>query len=175
MAIYQSAAYMGDANFRTLGDQPAEITATIEIPANTRLTTADKLLFLHIGEAHSIDEVVVRFEALDNAQTPTLTLNVGYETVIAADDPDAFLAASTLGRAGGQAQVENGGNPAFAVGALAPINEILDLVAIPAANAASAAGTGTLGTGISAKSVTLTAKISRKTSGLQGTPYRYGA
>jgi hypothetical protein len=175
MAIFQSAAYMGGAIFRTLGDQPAEITTTIEVPANYRLLTTDKLLAFRVGEGHSIDEVIVRSEALDNAQTPTLTLNVGYEAAVAADDPDAFAAAATFPRAGGQSQVENGGTPAFAVGALAPINEVLDIVAIPAANAAAAAGTGTLGTGVTAKTLTVTAKISRKVNAPSGTPYTYGS
>lgn len=176
MAIYQSAAYMGGAVFRTLGDQPAEITASVEIPAGVRLLTTDKLYFFRVGEGHAINEVQIRFEALDNAQTPTLTMDVGYEAAVAADDRDAFLVASTLGRAGGAAQVENGGNNPFPVGQLAPFNEVLDITAIPLAATAAAAGTGQLGTGTAPRRVTITAKLSRSISGLQvNPPYSYGA
>lgn len=176
MAIYQSAAYMGGAVFRTLSDQPVEITASVEIPANTRLLTTDKLYFFRIGENHAINEVQIRFEALDNAQTPTLTMDVGYEAVVAADDRDAFLVASTLARAGGAAQVENGGNNPFPVGQLAPFNEVLDITAIPLAATAVAAGSGSLGTGSAPRRATITAKLSRSVNGLTFLPpYAYGA
>ncbi len=124
-----------------------------------------------------MDEVVVRFGGLDLAQTPTLTMDVGYEAAVAADDPNAFVAASTVARAGGQVQVENGGDDPFAVGALAPIAEVIDVVAIPAASAAAAAGSGSLGPGASNGFLTVTAKISRRITAPDPTvtPYDYGA
>lgn len=173
MATFYSPAYLGGNKFRTIGDQPAEITATVEIPAGYSLQTTDKLYFFKIGEDHSIDEVTVRFGALDNAQTATLTMDVGYEAAVATDDPNAFVAASTSARAGGQVRVENGGDDPFAVGALAPIAEVLDIVAVPAASAASSAGSGSLGPGATNGYVTVTAKINRRVNAFDPlvTPY----
>ena len=177
MATFQSSAYLNANIFRTVGDQPAEITATVEIPAGKRLLTTDKLYLFKVGADHSVDEVVVRFGGLDLAQTPTLTMDVGYEAAVAVDDPNAFVAASTLARTGGQVQVENGGDDPFAVGALAPISETIDIVAIPAASAAAAAGSGSLGPGATNGYLTVTAKISRRINAIDPsvTPYDYGA
>lgn len=177
MATYKSSAYLNANIFRTVGDQPAEVTATVEIPAGKRLLTTDKLYLFKLGADHSVDEVVVRFGGLDLAQTPTLTMDVGYEAAVATDDPNAFVAASTLARAGGQIQVENGGDDPFAVGALAPIAETIDIVAIPAASAAAAAGSGSLGPGAENGFITVTAKISRRVNAIDPsvTPYDYGA
>lgn len=174
---FKSPAYLGGNRFRTVGDQPAEITATVEIPAGYALQTADKLYFFKIGEGHSIDHITVRFGALDNAQTATLTMDVGYEAAVATDDDNAFVSASTLGRLGGQVQVENGGDDPYAVGALAPIDEVLDIFASPAASAAAAAGSGSLGPGAVNGYVTCTALISRRVNALDPTvtPYDYGA
>jgi hypothetical protein len=162
MAIFNSNAYNGGAIFRVLGDQPAEITATIEVPAGYRLLTTDVLNAFRIGADHSIDEITARFSALDRAQAPALTLNVGYLVEAGTDDNDAFIAASTVGRAGGQVHVENGGDDPFAVGALAPLNEVADVVVIPAAAANATAGTGQVGTGDAPGFITITAKISRR-------------
>lgn len=177
MAIFKSSAYLNGNIFRTVGDQPAEITATVEIPAGYALQTADKLYAFKVGADHSVEEVVVRFGGLDLAQTPTLTMDVGYEAAVATDDPNAFIAASTVARAGGQVQVENGGDDPFAVGALAPISETIDIVAAPAASAAAAAGSGSLGPGSSNGFVTITAKLSRRVNAIDPsvTPYDYGA
>lgn len=177
MATFKSNAYLNPNVFRTLGDQPAEISATIEIPAGYALQTADKLYAFKVGANHSVDEVVVRFGGLDLAQTPTLTLDVGYEAAVAADDPNAFIAASTVARAGGQVGVENGGDDPFAVGALAPLTEEIDILVSPAASAAAAAGSGSLGPGASNGFVTVTAKISRRITAPDPsvTPYDYGA
>lgn len=176
MAIFKSRAYLGGNVFRTLADQPAEISATIEIPAGYRLLTTDKLFAFKIGAGHAIADVRVRFGGLDLAQTPTLTANVGYEAAIAVDDPDAFVAASTLARLGGTAVVENGGSPAFAVGLLAPLTEEIDILVTPAASAAAAAGSGSLGPGASIGFVTVTAKISRRITAPDPSvaPYDYG-
>lgn len=177
MAIFKSAAYLNANIFRTVSDQPAEISATIEIPAGYALQTADKLYAFKVGAGHSVDEVTVRFGALDLAQTPTLTMDVGYEAAVATDDPNAFVAASTAARAGGQVSVENGGDDPFAVGALAPLDEVIDVVAIPAASASSTAGSGSVGPSATSNYVTVTAKISRRINALDPsvTPYDYGA
>jgi hypothetical protein len=164
MANFYSHAYLGGNIFRTVGEQDADIAATVQIPAGYALTTSDKLYFYRVGANHSIDEVKARFDALDNAQTPTLTVDVGYEVDVGTDDPNAFIAASTLGRAGGQIQVENGGDDPFAVGALAPLTEVAHIIAVPAAGAATAAGTGDLGPGDVAGALTVTVKLSRKTA-----------
>jgi hypothetical protein len=162
MATFNSNAYNGGAIFRVLGDQPAEITATIEVPEGHRLLTTDVLNAFRIGADHSIDEITARFSALDRAQAPTLTLDVGYLVAVGTDDQNAFIAASTVGRAGGQVRVENGGDDPFAVGALAPLNEVADIVVIPAAAAHTVAGSGQIGTGDAPGFVTITAKISRR-------------
>ena len=177
MATYQSSAYLNANIFRTVGDQPAEITATVEIPAGKRLLTTDKLYLFKVGADHTVQEVVVTFDGLDLAQTPTLTMDVGYEAAVATDDPNAFVAASTLARAGGTIQVENGGDDPFALGALAALGETIDIVAIPAASAAAAAGSGSLGPGSTNGFVTVTAKISRRINAIDPsvTPYDYGA
>jgi hypothetical protein len=164
MANFYSHAYLGGNIFRTVGEQDADIAATVQIPAGYSLTTSDKLYFFRVGANHSIDNVKVRFDALDRAQTPTLTVDVGYEVDLGTDDPNAFVAASTLGRAGGQIQVENGGDDPFAVGALAPLTEVAHVIAVPAANAATAAGSGAVGPAEDAQGITVTAKLSRKTA-----------
>ena len=176
MANFYSHAYLGGNIFRTVGEQDADIAATIELPAGYVLQTTDKLYFFRVGANHSIDHIKVRTEALDNAQTPTLTLDVGYEVDVGTDDDNAFVAASTLARAGGQVQVENGGDDPFAVGALAPLDETAHIFASAAAAAAAAAGSGSLGTGATNKAITCTAKLSRKTSVLDPdvTPYHAG-
>lgn len=176
MATFYSNAYVGGNVFRVVGDQPAEITATVEVPAGYALQTADKLYFFKLGANHSVDEVVVRFGALDNAQTATLTMDVGYEAAVATDDPNAFVSASTLGRLGGQIQVENGGDDPFAVGALAPIAETIEVLAVPAASAAAAAGSGSLGPGAVNGYVTVTAKIAKRVTAPDplNPPYDYG-
>jgi hypothetical protein len=172
---FKSPAYLGGNKFRTTGDQPIEISATVEIPAGHVLQTADKLYFFKIGENHTIHEVVVTFGALDNAQTATLTMDVGYEAPVATDDDNAFISAATGARLGTTVQVENGGDDPFAVGVLAAINEVLDIFASPAASAASAAGTGSLGPGATNGFVTCTAKISRRINALDPDvpPYTY--
>jgi hypothetical protein len=176
MATFQSNAYLGGYIHRTIGDQPLEVTATVEIPAGYTLQTADKLYFFKVGANHSVDNVKVRFGALDNAQTATLTVDVGYEAAVATDDPNAFVAASTLGRLGGQVQVENGGDDPFAVGALAPIAENIDIMAQPAASAAAAAGSGALGPGAVNGFITVTANVTRRITAPDPsfTPYDYG-
>lgn len=177
MATYQSYAYQNGNIFRTVGDQPAQITATIDVPAGTALQTADKLYAFRIGADHRVTEVVAEFTALDNAQTPTLTMDVGYEAAVAADDDNAFISASTGARAGTIVQVENGGDDPFAVGVLAPIAETIDVFASPAASAAAAAGSGSLGPGATAGKVTITATISRVINAPDSTyaSYSYGA
>jgi hypothetical protein len=177
MANFYSHAYLGGNIFRTVGEQDADIAATVEIPAGYVLQTTDKMYFFRIGANHSIDHIKVRVGALDSAQTPTLTLDVGYEVDVGTDDDNAFVSASTLARAGGQIQVENGGDDPFAVGALAPLTETAHIFASAAAAAASAAGTGALGSGTENGVITCTAKISRETAVLDPdvTPYDYGA
>jgi hypothetical protein len=176
MASFYSHAYLGGNIFRTVGEQDFDLAASVELPAGYVLQTTDKLYIARIGANHSVDHVKARFEALDNAQTPTLTLHVGYEVDVGTDDPDAFVASSTLGRAGGQVQVENGGDDPFAVGALAPLTEVMHIFVSPAIAAAAAAGSGSLGTGATAKTVTVTVKGSRETSVLDPsvTPYHAG-
>jgi hypothetical protein len=176
MATFQSNAYLGGYILRTIGDQPLDVTATVEIPAGYALQTADKLYFFKVGANHSVDQVQVRFGALDNAQTATLTVDVGYEAAVASDDPNAFVSASTLGRLGGQVQVENGGDDPFAVGALPPLTENIDIMAQPAASAAAAAGSGSLGPGASNGFVTVTARVTRRITAPDPlvTPYDYG-
>jgi hypothetical protein len=164
MANFYSHAYLGGNIFRTTGEQDIDIAATVQIPAGYVLQTADKLYAFRIGADHSIDNIKVRTGALDSAQTPTLTLDVGYEVDIGTDDDNAFVSAGTFARAGGQVQVENGGDDPFAVGALAPLDEVAHIFASAAASAASAAGSGALGSGEDAGFVTITARISRKTA-----------
>lgn len=177
MATYQSSAYMGGYIHRTIADQPLEVTASVNVPDGVALQAGDKLYLFRVGADHSVDEIVARFGALDRAQTATLTMDIGYEAAVAADDPNAFVSASTLPRAGGQIQVENGGDDPFAVGALAPIAETIDIVATVVASASSTAGTGAVGPAEDEGYVTVTAKCSRRINGPDPlvTPYTYGA
>jgi hypothetical protein len=176
MATYQSDAYMRGYIHRTIADQPLPVTASVNVPDGVALQAGDKLYLFRVGADHSIDEVIARFGALDRAQTATLTMNVGYEAAVAADDPDAFIAASTLPRAGGQVQVENGGDDPFAVGALAPIAETIDIVATVVASASSTAGSGAVGPAEDLGFITVTASVSRRVNAPDPlvTPYSYG-
>ena len=174
MATFYSNAYLGGNEFRVVGDQPIEISASVEVPAGYALQTADKLYLFKVGADHSIDEITMRVADLDRAQTPTLTLNVGYEAAVTTDDPNAFIAASTLGQTGGQVHVENGGDDPFAVGALAPISETLDIMAQANASASSTAGSGAVGPAAGANFLTVTAKLTRRINAPDPlvTPYR---
>lgn len=176
MATFYSHAYLNGNIFRTVGEQDFDLAASVELPAGYVLQTTDKLYIARVGANHSVDNVKLRVEDLDNAQTPTLTLDVGYEVDVGTDDPNAFIAASTLGQTGGQVQVENGGDDPFAVGALAPLTEVMHIYVSPAVAAAAAAGSGSLGTGATAKTVTVTIKGSRETALLDPdvTPYHAG-
>ena len=149
---FYSSAYTGGVPFRALGDQPTEITATAAIPAAYVLQTADKIYMMKIGANMQVLEVTMRSEDIDTDATPAVTLHCGYEAVTASDDPDAFVAASTIGQAGGSIRVENGGDDAFAVGGLAPIAETIDVL-VTAGTAADANSATT------AKKITVTMKI----------------
>jgi hypothetical protein len=173
MATFESTAYANGYIHRVVADQSLPVTATVQIPAGYALQTADKLYAFRVGADHSVDNIKVRFGGLDLAQTPTLTMDVGYEAAVATDDPNAFIAASTVARAGGQVQVENGGDDPFAVGALAPIAETIQVFAQPAASAAAAAGSGSLGPGASAGFVTISAVVSRRVNAPLSTDAHY--
>ncbi len=174
---FYSDTYVKGIPFRVVADQPTEITATVAIPAGYALQTADRLYLFKVGADHSIDEIVVRTTALDLAQTPTLTLDVGYEAAVATDDLNAFIAAATTARAGGQIQVENGGDDPFAAGLVNPFAENLDILASAAASASSTAGSGSVGPATGGGFITVTAKLSRRQNVAEaGTrAYDYGA
>lgn len=177
MATYQSPAYMNGYIHRTIADQELPVTASVNIPDGVALQAGDKLYLYRIGADHSVNEVTVRFGALDRAQTPTLTVDVGYEAAVAADDPNAFVSASTVARAGGQVRVENGGDDPFAVGALAPIAETIDIVATVVASASSTAGSGAVGPADGLGFITVGCVVDRRVNGLdpEVAPYTYGA
>lgn len=159
---FVSSAYANGLPFRVLADKPTEITATIPVPEGYALQTADKLYAFKIGADHVINEITVSCNALDRAQTATLTLDCGYEAAVATDDPNAFIAATTGARAGTIISVNNGGDDPFAVGVLAALDETIDIMLQPAASASSTAGSGTVGPAEGGGLVTVTAKISRR-------------
>ncbi len=132
MALY-SKEYRGGNKFRTVYEHPAEVTSTIKIPAGKQLTTTDKLYFMKLGPDLVPLSVTLRSDDVDSGTT--LTLNCGFEAAVATDDPDAFIAASTIGQAGGIVRVENGGDDPFAAGAFTAKNEVIDILAVPNANA----------------------------------------
>lgn len=159
---FVSYAYEGGLPFRVLADKPTEITATIPIPEGYALQTADKLYAFKIGADHVVLGITVSSNALDRAQTPTLTLDCGYEAAVTTDDPNAFIAASTAFRAGSIVRVENGGDDPFAAGVIPAVSETLDIVLQPAASASSTAGSGTVGPAVGGGLVTVTALIGRR-------------
>ena len=177
MATYQSPAYMNGYIHRTIADQELPVTASVNVPDGVALQAGDKLYFYRIGADHSVNEVTARFGDLDRAQTPTLTIDIGYEAAVATDDPNAFVSASTLGQTGGQIRVENGGDDPFAVGALAPIAETIDIVGTVVASASSTAGSGAVGPAAGLGFVTVSCVVDRRVLGLDPlvTPYDYGA
>lgn len=159
---FVSSAYANGIPFRVLADQPTEITATILVPEGYALQTADKLYAFKIGADHIINEITVSTNALDRAQTATLTLDCGYEAAVTTDDPNAFVSANTGVRAGTTVHVENGGDDPFAAGVVPAFNEVLDIICQPAASASSTKGSGTVGPAAGGGLVTVTAKISRR-------------
>lgn len=138
MAIYTSAPYNLDAKLRCTREAPATNSYTVRVPAGALLTTADTLKFIVVPAGYRILEASIITGDLDTNGTPTLTLNFGYLEPGGTNDPDAFLAASTLGRTGGVVRVENGGDDPFAVGVLAAGTLDREIVIAPAANAATA-------------------------------------
>lgn len=125
MATFKSHTYRGGVPFRPIADMPFEVSATILIPNGTALAENDVLKFMKIGANVRILEVTMTATDLDTGAA--ITLDAGYSAAVATDDPNAFVNASTIGQAGGIVSVTNGGDDPFAVGALAPIDETIDI------------------------------------------------
>lgn len=159
---FDSRTYRDGNIFRVIGDLPTEITATVLIPEGYALQTADRIRLFTIGADHVVNEITVDTNALDRAQTATLTLNAGYDALTGTDDLDAYIAASTAFRAGSKVHVENGGDDPFAAGVVNALTESLDVVLSPQASASSTAGSGAVGPAVGGGLITVTAKISRR-------------
>jgi hypothetical protein len=125
MATFKSQAYIGGVPFRPTEDGKFNIMATILVPSGTPIAANDVFKFFKLGANVRILEVTLTTTDLDSGAA--ITLHAGYSAAVATDDPDAFVASSTIGQAGGIVSVTNGGDDAFAVGLLAPIAETLDI------------------------------------------------
>lgn len=139
MATFKSKAMIGGVPFRPLAEKPFEVTATILVPSGTAIAASDVFQFFKLGANIEILEASLRVSDLDTVTT--MTMHFGYDLPTGSDDPDAFLASSTVGQAGGVVRVENGGDDPFAVGQLAPQTEVATITATcvlaPAGNPAT--------------------------------------
>ncbi len=139
MATFKSRAMIGAVPFRATSEEPFEVTASVLVPSGTSIAALDVFKFFKLGANIRVLETTLAVDDLDTGAT--LTLNLGYDLPTGSDAPAAFLAASTLGQAGGTTRVENGGTPAFAGGVLAPQTEVMTVQAAavvgPAGNPAT--------------------------------------
>lgn len=120
MATFKSQAFVAGNIFRPTADAPFEVSASIKVPSGTAIAANDVFKFFRVGSGVSIQEVTLRADDCDTGANLTLHAGVDYEGATV-DDPDAFVASSTIGQAGGQVRVENGGDDPFAVGAFIPL------------------------------------------------------
>ena len=120
MATFKSKAFIAGNIFRSVNEGPFEVTASIKVPSGTAIAANDVFKFMRIGADVSVQEVTLRTDDLDTGTAITLHSGVDYDGATT-DDPDAFIASSTIGQTGGQVRVENGGDDPFAVGAFIPL------------------------------------------------------
>lgn len=120
MATFKSKAFIAGNIYRPVKEGPFEVTASIKVPSGTLIAASDVFKFFRVGADVSIDEVTIRTDDLDTGTAITLHAGIDYEGVTT-DDPDAFIASSTIGQTGGQVRVENGGDDPYAVGAFIPL------------------------------------------------------
>ena len=120
MATFKSQAFIAGNIFRPVEEGPFSVSASIKVPSGTAIAANDVFKFFRVGSGVSINEVTIRVDDLDTATAITLHAGVDYEGGTT-DDPDAFIASSTIGQTGGQVRVENGGDDPFAVGAFIPL------------------------------------------------------
>ena len=94
--VFKSGVSLKGAVYRptSLGDA-LEIVSTVTLARGTTLGVGDKLSFGWVGENVRVEDFVLECDDLDTGTTLTLDLGI-------TDDPDAFLAADTVGRAGGE-------------------------------------------------------------------------
>lgn len=161
MSLFRSAAHIGGVKYRPLKEGLTEISATITLPADHVLTTANTLRFFQFGANTRIHEIGIATDDLDTGGIPALTLNVGFlshNPAVTASNPTAYAAASTIGQTGGFVRIE----PTVATPAA---NYTLQIV--PAANASANTGV---------KRITATAVIGpeRAREGLLADGYRFG-
>lgn len=124
-SVFKSRAYLQGVPFRPTSEAPFEVTASVLIPNGTALAADDILKFMKIGANVRILSFTLSCSDLDTGAG--ITLDCGYDLPTGSDNDDAFLAASTVGQAGGTVRVENGGDDAFAVGLLAPQTEVMTI------------------------------------------------
>lgn len=128
MATFKSHTYRGGVPFRPTADQPFSLTAAILVPNGTAIAATDVFKFMKIGA--NVRLLDVTFTATDLDTATAIVFDVGYSAAVATDDPDAFINDTTIGQAGGIIAVTNGGDDPFAVGALAPLTETIDIEAV---------------------------------------------
>ena len=128
MATFKSHTYRGGVPFRPLADQPFSVTASILVPNGTAIAQNDVFKFMKIGA--NVRLLDVTFTATDLDTGAAIVFDVGYAATTASDDPDAFINDTTIGQAGGVIAVTNGGDDPFAVGALAPLTETIEIEAL---------------------------------------------
>lgn len=120
MATFKSQAFIAGNIFRPVEEGPFSVSASIKVPSGTAIAANDVFKFFRLGSGVSVNEVTLRVDDLDTATGITLHAGVDYEGATT-DDPDAFIASSTIGQTGGQVRVENGGDDPYAVGAFIPL------------------------------------------------------
>lgn len=165
MAIFNSRAVSLNAKLRCTDEAPATATYTVRVPAGRALATTDTLNFITVPAGYRILEARLITGDLDSG-TPALTLNFGYSEAGGTSDPDAFLAASTVGQAGGTVVVTNGGDDPFAVGVLAAGTLDRVITVIPAVGAAAGPAVAT--------DISVTLTVIKDSFGADAnTPYEY--
>lgn len=163
MATFKSKAFLGGNIFRQTEEGPAEVSATIFIPSGTTIAASDVFQFMKVGANQRILEATLDVDDLDTGAT--LTLDLGTNAPIAGVVPANIISASTIGQAGGQVRVENGGSTAFAGGVLAASTEVLTIQARALAGPAGSPATD--------RRLTLTLKLTKAATSYSGVPYSY--
>lgn len=156
MATFKSKAFIGRNFYRAMSEEPAQISATIKVPAGTAIAAADVFKFFKIGANQRILEATLSVDDIDTGATATISL--GYDALTQSDVPAAFISVSNIGQAGGTVRVENGGTPAFASGLVSPLTESMVVQAV--------IGTGPAGNPNTDRYLTCTVKL----AAVSGTP-----
>ena len=164
MATFKSKAFIGGVPYRPTSEQPFDVTATILVPNGTAIAATDVFKFMRLGADVDVLSVELRTDDLDTATAITLHLGVDYDGATT-DDPDAFVASSTIGQTGGRVRVENGGDDPFAVGGFIALPGTATMTATCAVSPTTNPSTD--------RYLTLTVKCQKKAGATSDVPYVY--